>query len=324
MGDIIEDSPGPHAALDFATPLDLWVSCWGLPMDFVRLANFSTQEVLPLRLDSEGQVSEKGMYWAVHSDLLSEEVIGFWTEASHDVSSKGEIHRCAQNLCFLAKSTNNGGNRRLDFAELFSPPRVSPLAQQMGLKVDASAVFDLTAGWDVRNKEHRRRFRTFQNERRPKTLMASPECKAFSPLQNINKERMDPEYLRKILTEGQLMWNYSLEAVNTQTVNDDYFGLEHPERASSWKLPQTQRLLRRPDVAVIIFDQCALGSHGSSRWHALTEDHQDCHQQPMASEETATGPMRWRAPSSTAHWWSPSTSSRISTSFMPVHCRERS
>ena len=259
MGDIIEDSPGPHAALDFATPLDLRVSCWGLPLDFVRLANFSTQEVLPLRLDSEGQVSEEGTYCAVHSDLLSEEVIGFWTEASHDVSSKGEIHRCAQNLCFLAKNTTNGGNRRLDFAELFSPPRVSPLAQQMGLKVDASAVFDLTAGWDVRNKEHRRRFRTFQSERRPKTLMASPECKAFSPLQNINKERLDPEYLRKILTEGQLMWDYSLEAVNTQTVNDDYFGLEHPERASSWKLPQTQRLLRRPDVAVIIFDQCALG-----------------------------------------------------------------
>ena len=49
MGDITQDSPGPHAA---------WVSCWGLPLDFVRLANFPTQEVLPLRLDSEGQVSE--------------------------------------------------------------------------------------------------------------------------------------------------------------------------------------------------------------------------------------------------------------------------
>ena len=39
----------------------------------------------------------------------------------------------------------------------------------------------------------------------------------------------------------------------------DYFALEHPAGAKSWKLERTQALLRRPEVAVIEFDQCALG-----------------------------------------------------------------
>ena len=209
-GDIIEDCPGPHAALDFESPLDLWVSCWGLPLDFMWLASLSTQENPPLRLDSEGRASQSGKFWAVHSDILNEESIGLWTEKLSDVSNKTEMHRCAQNLCFLAKNATNVSNRRLDFAELFSPSRVSPHAQRLGLKVDMDAVFDLTAGWDVRKKEHRQKFRSFQKERRPRTLMASPECKAFSPLQNINRDRMDPERLRVLLTEGHLMWDYSI------------------------------------------------------------------------------------------------------------------
>ena len=75
----------------------------------------------------------------------------------------------------------------------------------------------------------------------------------------INKGRMDPKLLRKNLTEGRLMWDFSLEAIEEQCNENRYFGLEHPERASSWKLPKTQRTLQRPDVAVIIFDMCSWG-----------------------------------------------------------------
>ena len=55
------------------------------------------------------------------------------------------------------------------------------------------------------------------------------------------------------------MWDFSLEACQDQIKNDNYFGLEHPRLAASWRLPQTQRLVRRPDVALIVFDQCAYG-----------------------------------------------------------------
>ena len=70
---------------------------------------------------------------------------------------------------------------------------------------------------------------------------------------------MDAEKFAQDLHEGTLMWNFSLEACHEQLEQHDYFGLEHPERASSWKLPQSQRLLRRPDVATIVFDQCQFG-----------------------------------------------------------------
>ena len=70
---------------------------------------------------------------------------------------------------------------------------------------------------------------------------------------------MDPKTLRRDLEEGHLMWNFSLESIDERCHHEDFFGLEHPSRASSWKLPQTQRLLRRSDVALITFDLCQFG-----------------------------------------------------------------
>ena len=146
----------------------------------------------------------------------------------------------------------------MDFVELFSPRRVAPHAIKLGLKVDQQ-VFDLTAGWDVRKKEHRQKFREFLKKRRPSMMMASPECKAFSPLMFLNQNKMDPAALGRIIQEGQLMWDYTLESIESQLSQEDLFGLEHPGPASSWKLPKTQALLRRPDVALINFDMCAWG-----------------------------------------------------------------
>ena len=157
----------------------------------------------------------------------------------------------------MAQQSRLRGHQHVDFVELFSPRRVAPHAIKLGLKVDQQ-IFDLTAGWDVRRKEHRQKFREFLKKRRP-MMMASPECKAFSPLMFLNQNKMDPAALRRIIQEGQLMWDYTLESIESQLSQEDLFGLEHPGPASSWKLPKTQALLRRPDVALINFDMCAWG-----------------------------------------------------------------
>ena len=256
---VIEDSPVSHHILDFEKPLDLWVSWWGLPVDFVRLASLSSHLRPPLRVNKDGQPCSSGSFWIWHSNDLSQETISETLDFTSEVGSMSDLKRCALNLCFLARQGNLEDSYHVDFVELFSPPRVLPHAAGLGLKVDREQVFDLTSGWDVRKKEHRQKFREFQKRRTPSMTMASPVCKAFSPLMAINKGRMDPKLLRKNLTEGRLMWDFSLEAIEEQCNENRYFGLEHPERASSWKLPKTQRTLQRPDVAVIIFDMCSWG-----------------------------------------------------------------
>ena len=258
-GQIIENSPGPLSSLDFEAPLDLKVIYWGLPMDFLRLHAFSSMEEAPLRLNSAGEISSSGEFWVVRSDMSRQLSEAMSTEAVPEVGSEADLKRCATNLCFMAQQRTNRPAQHLDFVELFSPPRVVPHARALGLQVDMDNVFDLTHGWDVRRKDHRQKFRNHQRKRCPKTLMASPVCKAFTLLRQLNRSRMDPQKMKEDLAEGVLMWDFSLQAIEEQLEHGDYFGLEHPETASSWTLPQTQPLLERPDVAVIVFDMCHWG-----------------------------------------------------------------
>eukprot|EP00435_Cladocopium_sp_Y103_P030682 s4658_g7.t1 len=257
-GEILENSP-PSSHFDFHAPLDLWVRHWGLPMDFLRLCSFSDFGTTPLRMDLEGNLSKEGCLWAFSTELLSPDNLDLNQLASPDVGAPADLKRCGIKLSLLSRQLHGQDHRRLDFAELFSPPRVTPIAQKLGLHVDPNTIFDTEHGWDVRTKEARQKFRKFQKTRRPKTLMRSPVCKAFSPLQHLNHHKMCPAKLRQDLAEGHLMWDFSLEAAEEQCLQDDYFGLEHPGNATSWKLHKTQKLLRRADVALITFDMCAFG-----------------------------------------------------------------
>lgn len=195
--------------------------------------------------------------WAFQSTFLTE-LLG--EEEGREIPLKGhasELRRCGASLTALARNAQKKENR-VDFAELFSPPRVGPKAKERGLTV-ASKTFDLEAGWDVRKVDHRKEFRSFQQQQRPRFLVLSPECKAYSQLMNINWERMDPRKKEAIQSEGALMWNFSLEAAENQADAGDFFALEHPAGAESWKLERTQALLQRPDVAIIEFDLCTFG-----------------------------------------------------------------
>ena len=221
----------------------LWLAGWADNLDCI------------LRVDEGLGLDQK--CWAIQSTALTESLR---EDVGREIPVKGhgsDLKRCGNSLTVLAMHEKKTPNQ-IDFAELFSPPRVSPEARALGLRV-SNQVFDLEAGWDVRKVDHRKDFRSFQKESRPRFLTLSPECKAYSQLMNINWERMDPQKRAEIEREGALMWNFSLESAENQVDVGDYFALEHPAGAKSWKLKRTQALLRRPEVAVIEFDQCALG-----------------------------------------------------------------
>ena len=257
-GQILENGPCPTQEVLLDRKMSVRVTRWGVPTEFLRRCQFSNFEQEPLQLDDFGQRSSEGMIWAFPTALLSLDSFLEHHAGTSDSGTSADMRRCAANLTWLSKTIGNQP-QHIDFAELFSPPRVTPEAQKLGLRVEADMVFDIEHGWDVRSKQSRQKFRKFQQKRKPKMLMCSPVCKAFTAFRHLNHPRMNPQRLRQDLEEGKLMWNFSLEACQEQQSSGDYFGLEHPARASSWGLPQTQKFLRSETTALITFDMCALG-----------------------------------------------------------------
>ena len=255
-GQKVEDRPYQATVPDWDES-DGPVRCtlWVLGEKLHWLATWADNLNSILRVDEELEADQKR--WAIQSTALTDLLL---EEEGREIPIKGhlsDLKRCGNSLTALALHERRTEDR-VDFAELFSPPRVSPEAKALGLRV-SNQVFDLEAGWDVRKVNHRKDFRVFQKECRPRFLTLSPECKFYSQLMNINWERMDPQTKLEMERDGTLMWNFSLEAAEEQIDAGDYFALEHPAGAKSWKLERTQALLRRPEVALIEFDQCALG-----------------------------------------------------------------
>ena len=79
--------------------------------------------------------------------------------------------------------------RQADVAEMCPPPRVTEAAARMGL--NPGFALDLTVKreddepWDFNRSDHREDARGLLKETRPKLLIGSPACKAWSALQNL-------------------------------------------------------------------------------------------------------------------------------------------
>ena len=152
-----------------------------------------------------------------------------------------------------------GTKAKTAFAELFSPSRVSPYIKSLGLPLAPQSSFDLTEGWNVHKGADRQSFWKFLREQQPEHLHASPECRRYSQIMNLNWNKMTEESQRSMILDAEAQWSFSVEACLEQARQGRYFSLEHPAYASSWEEPDTQRLEQLPDSVSIIFDQCCLG-----------------------------------------------------------------
>ena len=74
-----------------------------------------------------------------------------------------------------------------DIAEVYSPKRVTLEAAKYGLQ--PGEAMDLTTGWDFREERHREAARKYVRIMKPKLLIGSPECRMFSALQNLRRDK---------------------------------------------------------------------------------------------------------------------------------------
>lgn len=78
-----------------------------------------------------------------------------------------------------------------DVWELFSPPRVVPVCQRLGLRGGLSC--DLRNGWDFGVADHQGKMIAMLCGRKPKVVILSPPCTWFSSLQDTNWQEAQPD-----------------------------------------------------------------------------------------------------------------------------------
>ena len=145
--------------------------------------------------------------------------------------------------------------------EVFSTPRLVPVAAARGLLAQHSLGKDSPAAWQADCAADRERARELVRSCRPHMLMLSPECTMYSIMQrNTNLARMDPAVVASRQQAADLHMKLCAELMVMQASAGRKFVLEHPAGAASWSLPCIQKLREDvPDAVLLTFAQCRFG-----------------------------------------------------------------
>ena len=81
-------------------------------------------------------------------------------------------------------------------------------------------------------------------DQKPQVLIGSPMCTAFSALQFLNRDRMNPEKWNAMIEKGIRHMKFAIKLYKIQAENCRWLLHEHPNSASSWKLPEMVQLMQ--------------------------------------------------------------------------------
>ena len=219
---------------------------FGHPTDYVVLYEFN-HEFTDYLIDAEFE-NEVTLSKSLKAELLTHlgkalgEQTAYWnlweTEEHDDIV---EIYGILQ-------------NKADDIVELYSEPRIVPVAAARGLRAELS--IDLATGFDLNKEEDRQEVREQLQKRKPKLLVACPPCTKFSPLQNL---RLHPERLAEEWDEAVQHVEFAMDMLDEQLDRGDHGLYEHPELATSWKLEKVQKHLSHDEVLLIKSHLCRFG-----------------------------------------------------------------
>ena len=151
----------------------------------------------------------------------------------------------------------------MDVGEVYPPPRISKMAENLGMKAGWS--FDLTCVdeedgevWDFSNESKKKKARERLDRDKPFLLVASPMCKAFSRLIAFSKyQKMEHAEVVKSIQEAIQHLKFSLELCLRQHAAGRLFVFEHPDAALSWAVGILKTVMTVDGVHRINFDCCS-------------------------------------------------------------------
>jgi hypothetical protein len=151
---------------------------------------------------------------------------------------------------------NLAGKLQDDLVEVYSPERMVPIAQKVGLRGDLS--IDLLTGWNLLDPEVQLQVVREIKMRRPKVLMMSPPCTWFSGLMNLNWAKISPPIREQGFRDATLHLEFCMLLADLQESEGRGWVLEHPDAAKSWGNAKVKdRLAHGSHMAR--FDQCCFG-----------------------------------------------------------------
>ena len=148
-------------------------------------------------------------------------------------------------------------------SEVYSPPRLAKIAHEYGLLAGTS--FDITMNdetgmpWDFDMPSQRQRCRERIEKEKPKLLVGSPMCTAFSIIQNLNRKRMGEKRWKEMIAYGTRHLLFVIELYELQLRAGRYILHEHPLSASSWHLPELTDFMHRWDLKRFSGHMCRFG-----------------------------------------------------------------
>ena len=155
---------------------------------------------------------------------------------------------------------------RAKVAELYSPPRVTAqLAKLPQLHLAPGQTFDLRRdrngrSWNFLLAADRAEARRLIQEEKPYIVIGSPPCTSFCSFnRRLNYRRMDPERVRRLIHEGNILLRFALEVYEFQFAEGRHFLHEHHASACSWQVPRMAALRQRQDVGEVIAHLCQYG-----------------------------------------------------------------
>ena len=161
-------------------------------------------------------------------------------------------------------STVDDGASGIDVSEVFSMPRIVPLASQKGLEGGKS--FDIANGWNFLLAEHRKQCIQDIKQHKPRVLMISPPCRMYSAWQRLNAYR--GRLSEKEMVEARTLLLFGVQLCALQREMGNYYVFEHPQGATSWNDPAWEELLTDPACSDVVLDQCMFGLRDPGNYKA--------------------------------------------------------
>ena len=133
-----------------------------------------------------------------------------------------------------------------------------------GLALDLTTTNSKGELWDFNDPAKRKEAEELLDEQRPRLLIGSPMCTAFSHIQNLNKAKRDPNVVAAEIENARIHFKWCCHLYQRQVDRGAYFLHEHPRLATSWHEPEITNLLRQEGIDKVSADQCQLGQQTDS------------------------------------------------------------
>ena len=148
-------------------------------------------------------------------------------------------------------------------SEIWSPQRVNSLAAeynlQPGFSFDIQVNDEKNEPWHFDVPAQKAECIRHILEQKPSFVIGSPMCSEFSILQGLNRNRMSKEKWDALWEKGVRPMRFALKICQLQVEGGRFFIHEHPNSASSWKLPEMMKFMDDLGIEKTVGHMCRFG-----------------------------------------------------------------